>query len=150
MNSVAIPYVPPPMECPEQDSLPGICDLPSCMHTGCEDDQKCCVNPCGSTICVPAIPPPKPCLAAKETLGDSPGLGAYVPQCNDSDGSFQRLQCHSHYCWCVDMTTGTPVSDLTLSENVGDLSCTGWWSDRGKQKQLVLTKGGFPTAWVRL
>lgn len=60
------------------------------------------------------------------SLGNSsePMLGAYRPHC-DQDGLFTEIQCHEHYCWCVETDTGRPTSDMVPFENSDDLPCTG-------------------------
>ena len=40
------------------------------------------------------------------------GIGAFVPQC-EGDGSFSTVQCwgSTGYCWCVESTSGRPISE---------------------------------------
>ena len=49
------------------------------------------------------------CPALRSTSG---GIGAFVPQCED-DGSFSSVQCwgSTGYCWCVESTSGRPVTE---------------------------------------
>ncbi len=120
-----IPYVPSPDTCPERDTLPGLCDVPSCEKTGCSDGLFCCPNPCGSMVCVEGVTEQMPCFVIQQKVGNSSLLGRYVPKCDPSTGKFQALQCHSHYCWCVDPASGKPQSALVNSTELGALECTG-------------------------
>ena len=50
--------------------------------------------------------------------------GSYKPQCT-SEGQFRQVQCHAHFCWCVESDTGVPVSDIVPFEQASVLTCTG-------------------------
>ena len=49
--------------------------------------------------------------------GQSGGIGAFIPQCED-DGSFSSVQCwgSTGYCWCVESTSGRPVTEGVRGE----------------------------------
>ena len=55
-----------------------------------------------------------------------PGMGRYVPRCN-SDGSFDKVQCHGSSCFCVDQN-GNRKSGSFMSQAVSQIRC----SDDGK------------------
>lgn len=118
-DPVPVPYLAPPLRCPAPETLPGICDLPTCEE--CADGFLCCENPCGGTMCAEGVSDPAPCQALlDQSTGDL--LGAYNPWCS-ADGKFKSLQCHENSCWCVDPDTGKPESDLVLAQNVKMLEC---------------------------
>ena len=125
MDPTPIPYIAPPLECPDTWDGPIVCDIQECNDsTQCQSsDQLCCANPCGSRVCVDGTLPPYPCTATVNMLTGAL-LGSYVPKCDESDGTFFSLQCFSHYCWCVEPSSGKPVSDMRLSTDVGELQCS--------------------------
>ena len=119
-----IPYIAPPLECPDFSNEPVICDIRECNDsTDCADGRLCCQNPCGSLVCSPGSPPPYPCTATVNSMNGAL-LGGFVPKCGNGDGTFLALQCFSHYCWCVQSDTGVPVSNMVLSSEVGYLECS--------------------------
>ena len=125
--------------CPAvRDDTVGICVHECSLDRECLDSKKCCYNGCGHTcqppVTIPYVPlsnvvlrGPTPCLSARELLlgnRSRPLLGAYTPQC-DGGGSFRGIQCHEHYCWCVENVTGRPITDMVPFEKVGSLKCSG-------------------------
>ena len=123
MAAIPIPHLSPPRECPEEfDQV--ICDIHDCTDS-CEDPGKlCCQNECGSSLCVDGEIPPFPCTTAVNGLTGEAMLGQFIPECDESDGTFRGLQCWSHYCWCVDRQSGEPTSDMVESGRVGVLECS--------------------------
>ena len=120
-----IPYYEPPLQCPNVTGLFGVCIVGCTADSVCSNDgDLCCSNGCG-TQCTPGETPYPLCPLIKERAsGDSTSLvGAYIPQCQD-DGNFSPVQCHGStgYCWCVNVRTGVPISDL-VAPGV-DISCT--------------------------
>lgn len=103
---------------------------------GCDPDELCCDNDCGSSVCVGRVPD-QPCLAAVAlTLNaSSPQLyGRYRPLCT-LQGLFREIQCHAHFCWCVEPTTGEPLSDTVPFEQANVLACASecfasFWVDQ--------------------
>ena len=74
----------------------------------CSNNLLCCSNGCGRS-CMPRMIVAPLCPALQSTSG---GIGAFVPQCED-DGSFSSVQCwgSTGYCWCVESTSGRPVTE---------------------------------------
>lgn len=74
----------------------------------CSNNLLCCSNGCGRS-CMPRMIVAPLCPALRSTSG---GIGAFVPQCED-DGSFSSVQCwgSTGYCWCVESTSGRPVTE---------------------------------------
>uniref|UniRef100_A0A1I8AEE0 Thyroglobulin type-1 domain-containing protein n=1 Tax=Steinernema glaseri TaxID=37863 RepID=A0A1I8AEE0_9BILA len=72
----------------------------------CPSVAKCCNNGCGqlctapekATACIHL-------LSAIERLPDQKLANDYVPTCTN-DGRFDRIQCNSVYCWCVEQDSG--------------------------------------------
>ena len=64
-----------------------------------------------------------------------PAMGRYVPRCKP-DGSFDNIQCHGPYCFCVNQD-GNKRSDsfMLLSEpsSISSDACP----DKGKRKKVV-------------
>ncbi|XP_057310053.1 uncharacterized protein LOC130648050 [Hydractinia symbiolongicarpus] len=48
------------------------------------------------------------CHAELKKFNGRPPLGAFVPKCN-TDGSYQQMQCHEGYCFCVFSQSGKEV-----------------------------------------
>ncbi len=97
----------------------------------CDDDTSmCCENDCGSSVCVyrTGLTPCKDArMIAKDRNNTTESMvGRYSPQC-DFDGHFRPVQCHEHYCWCVDEHTGQPESDMVAFEHIDNLQCTSEW-----------------------
>lgn len=96
----------------------------------CDPNELCCANECGWSVCVPRWLE-NPCLMAValalNTSRSSSGatlLGSYTPLCT-TDGLFREIQCHTHYCWCVNRDTGVPLSDIVPFEEANVLACAG-------------------------
>ena len=106
-----IPFHPPPLVCPTTSSdTVGTCSEE--CGSGCtKDGELCCSNGCGHR-CMLGVPPSPLCRYIQESVRNSSLIGAYVPQCEE-DGSFSAYQCHAStaYCWCVDQSTGVPLSE---------------------------------------
>ena len=80
----------------------------------CGDNRLCCSNGCGhSCMMGQTVAPLCPALLRRS----SGGIGAFVPQCED-DGSFSSVQCwgSTGYCWCVESTSGRPISEGVRGE----------------------------------
>ena len=131
-SPVTIPYVllseatscPSPNEVPclRQEGTMGSCRDP---QFACNEGEICCDNGCSSAVCL-SLSNLTPCYTAKRVLlGNStaPLLGAYRPRC-ESDGRFKEIQCHEHYCWCVENSTGRPRTDMVPFEKIGSLECS--------------------------
>ena len=112
MAPVYVPYHPPPLICPSVSSdTVGICSE-ECGNGCSETDELCCSNGCGHS-CIKGMVPSPLCSHIREGLLNGTVLiGGYVPQCEE-DGSFTQHQCHGStgYCWCVNTSTGYPISD---------------------------------------
>ena len=108
---ITIPYHAPSLVCPEvpEDTV-GIC-LEDCDN--CSKEELCCSNGCGHT-CTRGVAPTPLCGSIRSEILNSSLIGAYLPQCDEVDGSFTPIQCHpsTGYCWCVRAETGEPVSDV--------------------------------------
>ena len=131
---VTIPYVPLPKAtgCPPPDDVPCVDDEEregSCRDPkfACGEGEVCCDNGCSSAVCL-GRSELVPCFTAREILeGNGTGqalMGAYRPQCNE-DGHFRHIQCHEHFCWCVESLTGRPLSDIVPFEKSDALECSG-------------------------
>ena len=123
-DPMSIPYISPPLTCPERDTLTGICDMPPCEESNCPKGSFCCENPCGGKMCAEGV---RRCSAIQQQMANTTDhlFGAFEPQCNSTTGKFQSVQCHSHYCWCVNPDDGKPTSEVVLSEKMKELDCTG-------------------------
>ena len=127
-SPVAIPYISPrPLTtCPEPSDVPCVelVSGGSCRDTGCGEGMMCCENLCASAVCLRGTG--RPCQSILDQRNQTVALlGEYIPRC-DGDGLFQPLQCHSHYCWCVEPSSGRPTSDVSPSENLDGLEeCSG-------------------------
>lgn len=115
----------------EDEDCPALYDVPclgeteydSCSNgeSDCDDTERCCENDCGGAICVPRTP----CFTAVDIANSSrEGVRDYRPQCT-TQGTFRKIQCHSYYCWCVDVMSGVPQSDIVPFEEMNVLPCTG-------------------------
>ena len=92
-----------------------------CLGAG----QICCNVSCGGRSCVDGDP--LSCRVIRSRQLNSGLLGAFTPSCN-SDGTFNRTQCHELYCWCVESATGRPTSDgrrIPDSPQCEEQRCTG-------------------------
>ena len=132
-SPVTIPYVllsestscPSPNEvpCVDQTGGGGSCRDP---QFACSAGEVCCDNSCSSGVCL-KLENLSPCFTAREVIRGNettPLMGAYRPQC-DFDGHFKRVQCHEHYCWCVENSTGRPLTDMVPYEKLDTLECSG-------------------------
>ena len=133
-----IPYI--DISTASSKGCPGTSDVPcaktqgSCRDEGfnCGEDEVCCDNDCSSAVCIPKEDS-TPCFAAVNVAlsaasNSSNGrLGAYRPLCT-TEGYFREIQCHSHYCWCVESLTGRPTTDIVPFEQLNTLSCAGKYS----------------------
>lgn len=130
MTPETISYVPLPFleECPDSSDVPCALTGGSCADTkfNCDEEKSlCCENDCASAVCVSRVGP-APCRIARKIVKENNEtmLGSYRPQC-DFDGHFREIQCHEHYCWCVDIYTGKPNTDHVAVESLDSLSCSG-------------------------
>lgn len=75
----------------------------------CDNNLLCCSNGCGRS-CMSGMTVAPLCPALRGQSGG--GIGAFIPQCED-DGSFSSIQCwgSTGYCWCVESTSGRPVTE---------------------------------------
>ena len=138
-----IPYIELPSNssrdsCPPPSSIPCMVrdkddedvQESSCLNDSsiCQADARCCENSCSHGDCL-STADPTPCftasLVAQTSNSSQEGLlGVYVPRCT-TQGLFRFIQCHQHYCWCVDTHSGRPLSDLVAFEMVSLLKCAG-------------------------
>ncbi len=115
--------------CPDASEVPCLDTMGSCRREefACEDDEDlCCDNGCASAVCI-STELDSPCVTAVEmalAANTSELLGSYRPQCN-SQGLFRGIQCHAHYCWCVESSSGEPISDIVPFERTNELACAG-------------------------
>ena len=75
-----------------------------------------------------------------------PGLvGAFVPKCQ-SDGSYERKQCHGStgYCWCVNAQTGQELQGTRKGPGQGLVNC----NDRPCDLAAANSKPGMLGAFV--
>jgi len=131
MSPVVTPYIPIPTldTCPPTSQVPCAFTEGSCAtEYFCDSATSiCCPNDCASSVCVYRTGP-EPCHVAQRIVSEGNTsqdlmLGRFSPEC-DSDGHFNTVQCHEHYCWCVDVHTGKPESETVASEHLDNLPCT--------------------------
>ena len=129
-SPVTIPYVPlsESRSCPPPSEVPCVKGQGSCRDPqfACNAGEICCDNECASAVCL-KLENQSPCFTARKILRGNettPLLGAYRPAC-DGDGHFKKVQCHEHYCWCVENSTGRPLTDVVPYEKLGTLDCSG-------------------------
>lgn len=111
----------------EEDSEEGS-DEVSCREEefSCDSNEMCCDNECESAVCV-SRDLYSPCFAAVAlslNVSSSEVYGRYRPMCT-TRGLFREIQCHAHFCWCVEADTGVPLSDTVPFEQANVLACAG-------------------------
>ena len=113
-----------PLACPDMLDTLGTC-TDDCDRTNCNDGNICCESSCGQT-CTAGTPRTPLCPSVQSQNERTGLLGRFIPRCNQ-DGSFLEVQCHEHYCWCVNVLTGDPVSDGIEGEEpqCGGFRCEG-------------------------
>jgi len=160
VQPLVIPYIKLPSNsshasCPPPSSIPCRVKMDddgndekelSCLDYSsmCQAGTRCCENSCSYGDCL-STADSTPCFTASrmaQTSNSSLGglLGVYVPQCT-TQGLFRAIQCHQHYCWCVDTRSGRPLSDLMTFERVSMLKCAGEGRWEGG-------KGGGAAIWL--
>lgn len=90
-DPVPVPYLAPPLRCPAPETLPGICDLPTCEE--CADGFLCCENPCGGTMCAEGVSDPAPakrCWIRARGIYSGPTTRGAVPTESSSRCSATR------------------------------------------------------------
>ena len=104
-----------PRQCPNATGLIGACVVECSGDDDCENGGLCCSNGCGRT-CMRGEPVTPLCPALLRQTSSSL-IGAFVPSC-ERDGSFSQVQCHGStgFCWCVDTTSGQPLSEGVRGE----------------------------------
>ncbi|PSN48928.1 hypothetical protein C0J52_03479 [Blattella germanica] len=102
-------YCPPPGQCPYLIPVgTATCDYECRTDLNCNGTDKCCSNGCGTQCLAPvmltACQHKRAILEHKAHESGIPARQMYLPQCRESDGSFEPVQCHpiSRQCWCVD------------------------------------------------
>ena len=115
-------------ECPAESDVPCFETTGSCREDefACDDDDDmCCDNDCGIAVCV-STELDSPCFTAVEIAlnNTSDRLGVYRPQCT-TRGLFREIQCHAHFCWCVESDSGIPKSEIVPFEQTNQLACAG-------------------------
>ena len=132
-----IPYIQLPSPsaadgCPSPSSVPcakTTSSNVSCMDDGnsCSSSNMCCENSCSEAVCLSTVDS-TPCFSATEIVLLSNSslelLGSYKPLCT-TQGLFRGIQCHEHYCWCVETQSGKPLSDIVPFERADVLECAG-------------------------
>ena len=119
----------------------------SCREEGyvCDRNELCCDNDCGSAVCVERELE-SPCLVAVAiSLNMSAAqrvYGRYKPLCT-TEGLFREIQCHAHFCWCVEEETGVPLSDTVPFEQANVLACAG-------KERIRLISGVFEHSMLRV
>lgn len=103
-------YLQPSEQCPDANDVPAACIGTCTPDTQCSDGLACCETGCGVSSCTATIPVNAACRSIVRQVQ----LGAFTPRCAE-DGSFAEEQCRERFCWCVDVLTGQPVTDATLS-----------------------------------
>ena len=79
-----------PLQCPNSDDFPAVCDAPACRAGQCGAGQLCCSSGCGSLTCTTGVPTQPLCRSISRQVGL---IGAFRPSC-ERDGSFSEVQCH--------------------------------------------------------
>lgn len=98
------------MQCPNVTNTLGVCVEECSSDNDCDDvGTICCRNGCGRT-CVTGNSPAQLCPSIRRRNEEAGLLGSFRPSCEE-DGSFSPVQCHEGFCWCVDVTSGQPVSE---------------------------------------
>lgn len=129
-----IPYIHLPSSsaaggCPSPNLVPCAKASGSCLDEGysCNGDSRCCENSCSGAVCLSTVDS-TPCFTAVgiALLSNSSQelLGRYKPLCT-TQGLFRGIQCHEHYCWCVEVQSGRPLSDIVPFEQADVLECAG-------------------------
>lgn len=118
-------------ECPAPSDMPCADVRGSCREEGagfgCQVGEMCCDTDCGSALCMSSVLE-SPCFVAV-AVALSPNstqltVEGYRPQCT-SQGNFRQIQCHAHYCWCVNPDSGVPLSDIVPFQQANVLACAG-------------------------
>lgn len=102
-----------PTHCPNSTGLIGTCVEECNSDNPCRDNLLCCSNGCGrSCLEGQTVAPLCPSLARQQYTRSRGGVGTFILQC-ETDGSFSSQQCWAStgYCWCVETTTGRPISE---------------------------------------
>ena len=103
-----------PSTCPSISDSLGTCVNECTSNSNCTNRTICCSNGCGRS-CVPGILTRSICQSIVYQ-SDQNHSDIYRPQCEE-DGTFSQVQCDNStdnttgYCWCVDVTTGQPVTE---------------------------------------
>ncbi|TMS37456.1 hypothetical protein L596_004385 [Steinernema carpocapsae] len=96
-----------PGECPDLSVIrERRCVVECNKDSDCPSVTKCCNNGCGQLCTAPEKA--SACihlLSSIERLPDQKLSNDYVPVCSN-DGLFDRVQCNSVYCWCVERESG--------------------------------------------
>ena len=114
--------------CPDNSDVPCLEARGSCQEEDflCDEGEMCCDNDCATSICI-STKPDSPCFTAVQlavSTNASNMFGRYKPQCT-TQGLFREIQCHAHFCWCVESQSGVPVSDIVPFEQANVLACAG-------------------------
>lgn len=108
--------VPPGTEGSTIDS----CEYDCRSDSHCEGSKRCCSNGCGTQCVEPQL---KTACQHLQTIQlhqatelGMPAKQKYIAQCNDADGTWNRVQCGpGNVCWCVD-DSGNELSGTRSSE----------------------------------
>lgn len=73
--------------------------------------------------------------ALRQNIQD-PNGGTFITSCT-TDGLWSRIQCHnaSGFCWCVDQSTGAPISGTSILKQIPD--CNAVKVQRQMKGQLL-------------
>ncbi|XP_063231610.1 balbiani ring protein 3-like [Bacillus rossius redtenbacheri] len=86
----------------------GSCDYECKSDINCNGTAKCCSNGCGTQCVEPVVMTAcqhqRTILQHRAHEMGTPAGRLYIPQCRESDGGYEPVQCHprSRQCWCVD------------------------------------------------